>query len=143
MRMIGGLDYYVAVKQVRVGMMCMSAMMMMMYVGGDDVGVMMWGLTSFLQTTFDIATFHEIFQRDDDAADVMMIHALNSNVFDHIAIVTGPAWELSKTVCMHARVQMAQKVTQHHWSSSPCSTCESSAPQLCLRMLDPLLMMFW
>ena len=41
MRMIGGLDYYVAVKQVRVGMMCMSAMMMMMYVGGDDVGVMM------------------------------------------------------------------------------------------------------
>ena len=36
MRMIGGLDYYVAVKQVRVGMMCMSAMMMMMYVGGDD-----------------------------------------------------------------------------------------------------------
>ena len=27
-------------------------------------------------------------------ADVMMIHALNSNVSDHIAIVTGPAWEL-------------------------------------------------
>ena len=60
----------------------------------------MWGLSVFLQTTLDIPTSHEIFQRDDADADARMIHALNSNVSDHIAIVTGPAWELSSELTL-------------------------------------------
>ena len=37
--------------------------------------------------------------------------------------------------CVKGRGGISAKVKQHHWASSPYSTCESSAPRLCLRTM--------